>query len=83
VSGWVLGYLVGAAVVAVVVAVLVLMIVLARRTAAEAEAIAAALRDARDGTAALWEVQTTVLTAERVVEAAARARESLDLGSLS
>lgn len=35
---------------------------------------------ARDGTAALWQVQTTVLTAERIVDAAAAARESLTPG---
>ncbi len=79
-NGWVLGFVIGAVVVVVVVAVLLLMIVFARRTAEKAEAIVAALQDARDGTAALWEVQTTVLTAERIVDAAAAARAALTPG---
>lgn len=79
-NGWVLGYVIGAVVVVIVVVVLLLMIRGARRTAEEAEAIVAALNAARDGTAALWQVQTTVLTAERIVDAAAAARESLTPG---
>lgn len=79
-NGWVLGYVIGAVVVVIVVVVLLLMIRGARRTAEKAEAIVAALNAARDGTAALWQVQTTVLTAERIVDAAATARESLTPG---
>ena len=79
-NGWVLGYVIGAVVVVIVVVVLLLMIRGARRTAEKAEAIVAALNAARDGTAALWQVQTTVLTAERIVDAAAAARESLTPG---
>ncbi len=79
-NGWVYGYVVAAVVVLVVVAVLVLMIAGARRTAEKAEAIVAALREARDGTAALWQVQTTVLTAERIVDRASAAREALAPG---
>lgn len=82
-NGWILGYLIGAVVVAVVVTVLVLMIVFARRTAEKAEAIVGALQDARDGTAPLWEVQTTVRTAERIVEAASSARTALADGGRS
>jgi len=80
VNGWVLGYVIGAVVVVIVVVVLLLMIRGARRTAEKAEAIVAALNDARDGAAALWQVQTTVLTAERIVDAAAAAREALTPG---
>jgi len=80
VNGWILGYVIGAVVVVIVVVVLLLMIRGARRTAEKAEAIVVALNDARDGTAALWEVQTTVLTAERIVDAAAEAREALTPG---
>lgn len=80
-NGWILGYIIGAVVVVVVVAVLVLMIVGARRTATKAEAIVSALNEARDGTAALWQVQTTVLTAERIVDAAAAARTALAEGA--
>lgn len=80
-NGWVLGYLIGAAVVLVVVVVLLLMIREARRTAEKAEAILAGLHAARDGTAALWEVQTTVHTADRIVTAAAAARGVLSGGA--
>lgn len=76
-NGWILGYLIGGVVVVVVVAVLLLMIRGASRTAQKAEAILAGLNDARDGTAALWEVHTTVATAERIVAAAAAARGAL------
>jgi hypothetical protein len=83
VNGWILGYLLGAVVVAVVVTVLLLMVLFARRTAEKAEAIVGALQDARDGTAPLWEVQTTVQTAERIVDAAATARDVLAGGGRS
>ena len=76
-NGWILGYVIGGVVVLVVVAVLLLMIRGAARTAVKAEAILVGLRDARDGTAALWQVHTTVATAERIVAAAAAARGAL------
>lgn len=82
-NGWILGILIGAVVVVIVVVVLVMMIVGARRTAEKAEAIVAGLHDARDRTEALWKVDGTVRTAERIVEAAARARESLTPGDPS
>ena len=82
-NGWVLGYLVGAVVVAVVVGVLLLLIAGARATAEKAEAILAGLHEARDGTAGLWQVATTVATAERIVAAAAEARGSLERGDRS
>lgn len=78
---WILGYVIGAVVVIVVVVVLLLMLRGAQRTAEKAEAILAALHDARDGTAPLWAVHTTVVTAERIVDAAAGAREALMEGS--
>ncbi len=80
-NGWVLGYLVGAVVVLVVVALLLLMIVGANRTATKAEAVLAGLHAVRDGTAGLWDLATTVSTAERVVAAAADARTSLTPGA--
>lgn len=79
-NGWVLGYLIGAVLVAVVVLLLVMMIAGARRTAEKAEAIVAALRDTRDGTAGLWQLADTVAAAERIVAAAADARTSLTPG---
>jgi len=80
VNGWILGLIIGAIVVVVVVVVLLAMIVGAQRTATKAEAIVGALQDARDGTAALWQVQTTVITTERIADAAAAAREALTPG---
>ncbi len=79
-NGWILGYIIGTAVVVVVVLLLWQMIVGAQRTAEKAEAILAGLYDARDGTAALWQVGATVSTAERIVAAATKARISLDPG---
>lgn len=82
-NGWVLGYLIGAVVVVIVVVVLLLMIAGARRTAEKAEAILAALNDARDGTQGLWQLGATVATAERIVAAAQDARISLTPGAKS
>lgn len=80
-NSWVLGYVIGAVVVFIVVAVLLLMIVGARRTAEKAEAILAGLRDVRDNTEGLWQVQATVSTAERIIAAAEDARLSLTPGA--
>ncbi len=80
-DGWIIGFIVGGTVVLVVVAVLLMMINGARRTAEKTEAIVAALHDARDGTEALWKLQDTVATAERIVAAAADARISLTPGA--
>lgn len=82
-NGWILGYLIGAVVVIVVAAALLLMIRGARRTAERAEAVLAGLNDARDGTAALWQLHATVQTADRIVAAAADARHSLTPGGAS
>jgi len=80
VNGWILGILIGAVVVAVVVVVLLLMIRGARRTAEKAEAVLAALHEARDGTAGLWQLGNTVQASERILAAAADARHSLTPG---
>jgi len=80
-NGWILGYLIGGLVVILVVVLLLLMIQGARRTAEKAEAILAGLVQARDGTAALGAVHTTVSTAERIVAAAAAARAALAGGA--
>jgi phosphohistidine phosphatase SixA len=79
-NGWVLGYLIGGVVVVLVVALLLLMIAGARRTAQTAEEIARHLLEARDRTAALWQVETTMITAERIVNAATKARIALSGG---
>jgi hypothetical protein len=69
--------LIGGAVVVVVVILLLLMIVAASKTAAKAEAILAALEDARDNTAGLWQLDVTNQAAGRIVDAAVVAREHL------
>jgi hypothetical protein len=77
VDGWIAGYLIGGIVVVVVVVVLVMLIVWARRTARKAEGIAAGLRVARDRSAPLRRLDTTVASVERVRKAAGAARTSL------
>lgn len=77
-NGWVIGFAIGGVVVLVVVVLLLLMILLARRAAEKAEAILAALEEARDNTAGLWQVDTTNTVAGRIVEAAGQARAALE-----
>lgn len=79
-SGWLIGFAVGGAVVLVVVALLLLMIVGARNVAVKAEAILAALLEARDNTAALWLLSDTNDAVDRILEAATQAREALSSG---
>ena len=74
---WVIGLTVGLLVVALVVVLLVLMIIGGSRAAEKAEAILAALQDARDNTEGLWQLHATNTTAGRIVEAAAAARMHL------
>jgi hypothetical protein len=81
VDGWMIGYLIGAVVVAAVVVLLLLMIAAARRTAEKTEAIVGGLHAARDGTAGLRDLGTTLKTTERVVAGAAAARTALTPGS--
>lgn len=76
-SGWAIGFTVGAVVVVIVVVLLVLMIAGARRVAGKAEAILAALNQARDNTYGLWAVADTNAAASRIVAAATSAREAL------
>ncbi|MDQ3146992.1 MAG: hypothetical protein M3R01_08705 [Actinomycetota bacterium] len=76
-SGWVLGWIIGGAIVVVVVALLLLMIRGAARAAGKAEAVLAALDEAKVNTLPLWEVDTTNQVATRIVEAATAAREHL------
>ncbi len=76
-NGWWLGWAVGTVVVLVVVTLLVLMIRGASAAAGKAEAILAALGDARDNTEALWRLDATNEVALRIVAAASAAREHL------
>ncbi len=76
-SGWVIGWMIGAVVVVIVVVLLLLMISGAARAVAKAEAVLAALDEAKVNTLPLWEVDTTNQVAGRIVAAATDAREYL------
>ena len=76
-SGWVVGWIIGGVVVVVVVTLLLLMIQGASRAAQKAEAVLAALDEAKVNTLPLWEVDTTNQVAGRIVAAATDAREFL------
>jgi len=76
-SGWVLGWLIGAGVVMIVVVLLLLMIRGAAKAAEKAEAILAALDEAKVNTLPLWAVDDTNQVATRIVDAATSAREYL------
>lgn len=80
-TGWVVGFAIGGVVVVLVVALLLLMIRGAVRVRGKAEAILAALVEARDNTAPLWDVQTTNAVADRIVAAAAATRVALEEGA--
>jgi hypothetical protein len=77
-TGWVIGFAVGAAVVVVVVVLLLLMIASARAIAGKAEAILAALHEARDNTQPLWRLSATNAVAGRITHAAGVARGALE-----
>lgn len=72
-----LGWLIGAGVVAVVVVLLLFMISGAAKTARAAEAVLAALDDAKVNTLPLWAVDDTNQVADRIVAAATSARQHL------
>ncbi|MHB2023160.1 MAG: hypothetical protein ACYCO3_07515 [Mycobacteriales bacterium] len=78
--GWVIGYIAGAVVVVVVASLVLALTAHARRIAGQTAAIVSALELARDRSSALWAVQTTNATAERIVLAAADARVALSGG---
>ncbi len=72
-----LSWLIGAGVVVIVVVLLLLLIRGASRAAEKAEAILAALDEAKVNTLPLWEVDNTNQVATRIVVAATAAREHL------
>jgi Sec-independent protein translocase protein TatA len=77
---WTIGFVVGGAVVLVVVIVLLLMIAGAKRIVSHAESILSSLEQARDNTQGLWALERTNREADRIVAAAATARERLEGG---
>ncbi len=81
-DAWVIGFVVGAVVVVVVVCLLVTLIVLAQRVAGRAEAILAALLEAREHTAGLAELTRTNRAVARINAGAAQAREAAEGGAV-
>lgn len=79
-SGWAIGFIVGATIVVVVVVLLLLMIAGARKVAAKAEDILAALYDVRDNTRPLWALADTNETTDRILDAAVDTRQALEDG---
>jgi hypothetical protein len=80
VDAWTIGFAVAALVVVVVVVLLVVLLVLARRVAARADAILAALQAADRHTVGLTRLTHTNRLVARVNGAAAAAREAVEGG---
>lgn len=80
-TGWWVGYGIGALVVLIVVAVVIAIIVTARRIADVAEDGTRSLIEARDRTEVLWQVATTNVVANDLLQGATKAREALGGGS--
>lgn len=74
---WVVGWAIAIAIVVVVVLLVGSVIYMASRIRAKLLAVLDALTDARDNTAALWDVQTTNQVAEEILDSARRARAAL------
>lgn len=76
-TGWIVAYVVTGVLVAVVVVLLLLMIRGAQRAAVKAEAILAALEEARDNTEPLWAVHDVNTAIERITDGTGAVREHL------
>lgn len=74
---WVVGFSIGLAIVVVVVALVVPILMLARRIGNQAEAINTGLLGAVENTAALAHLETTIESAEAIVEGLRRGRTRL------
>lgn len=79
-TGWWVGYSIGALIVLIVAALVATIIVTARRIAAVAEDATRSLVESRERTEALWEVATTNLVAQEILEGARAARRALGGG---
>ncbi|CAN5689963.1 hypothetical protein BH24ACT26_BH24ACT26_02650 [soil metagenome] len=79
-TGWWVGYSIGALIVLVVAALVVSIIATARRIAAVAEDATRSLTETRERTEVLWQVATTNLVAQDILEGAAAARRALGGG---
>ncbi len=76
-TGWTIGYIVGVVVVLVVVALVVPILLLARRIGNQAATIDAGLQKAVVNTAALAHLNTTIESAEAIVDGLRRGRQRL------
>ena len=76
-TGWTIGYIVGIIVVVAVVALVVPILLLARRIGNQAAAIDSGLQQAVVNTAALSHLNTTIESAEAIVEGLKRGRQRL------
>ena len=76
-TGWTIGYIVGAIVVLAVVALVVPILLLARRIGNQAATIDAGLQQAVVNTAALAHLNTTIESAEAIVDGLRRGRQRL------
>ena len=76
-TGWVVGYTIGIVVVLVVVALVVPILLLAKRIGSQASAVNADLEQAVTNTAGLAGLQTTIESAEAIVDGLNRGRKRL------
>jgi pilus assembly protein TadC len=76
-TGWVIGYVIGIVVVLAVVALVLPILLLARSIGGQAERIDAGLGDAVRHTASLSELNTTIASAEVIVDGLRRGRQRL------
>jgi Na+-transporting methylmalonyl-CoA/oxaloacetate decarboxylase gamma subunit len=76
-TAWIIGLAIGAGVVVAVVVLLVTIIYLAARIRRQAVEIVETLREARDATSPLWQVERTNDVVEEILAAARKARESM------
>jgi pilus assembly protein TadC len=76
-TGWTIGYIVGIIVVLIVVALVVPILLLARRIGNQAAEIDAGLQSAVVNTAALSHLNTTIESAEAIVDGLRRGRQRL------
>lgn len=79
-TGWWVGYAIGVLVVLIVVVVVVAIIVTARKIGDVAEDATRALKETRDRTEVLWQVATTNIVANDLLEGAKKARKALGGG---
>jgi hypothetical protein len=76
-TGWTIGYIVGIVVVLAVVALVVPILLLARSIGGQAQRINGLLGSAATNTAALKELNTTISSAEVIVDGLRRGRKKL------